>query len=336
MWFLRTSRAELHYFNQLPHRYAILSHVWGDDEQSFQHIQALHNQANQLSRKFNPRDLASPKIRGCCIYAEAQGFEWLWIDSCCIDKSSSAELSEAINSMYQWYARATVCYVYLFDVSAGTDPSARNSPFRRSKWFTRGWTLQELIAPKYVCFLSHDWVHLGDKALFSRLIEQVTGVDVDVLTFSVQLSSVPVARRMQWASQRKTTRIEDEAYSLMGIFGVHMATIYGEGRQAFRRLQEEILKNIADHTLLTWGLGMPGDWFAGRFLVKPMARCSLLARSPADFKRSQADVLTKSVAEYWRALELAASLTGGSTGDRTEVSSAKSTLSTRSLTSKAI
>ncbi|KAI0699778.1 heterokaryon incompatibility protein-domain-containing protein [Cerioporus squamosus] len=317
MWFLRTSRAELQHFSQPPQRYAILSHVWGDDDlQSFQDVQALHTHA--VCGKDNPRARASPKIRGCCIYAEAQGFEWLWIDTCCIDKSSSAELSEAINSMYQWYARATVCYVYLHDVSAEADPSARTSPFRRSKWFTRGWTLQELIAPKRVCFLSHDWVYLGDKALFARLLEQITGIDVDVLTFHIQPSSVPIAKRMQWASQRKTTRIEDEAYSLMGIFGVHMATIYGEGRQAFRRLQEEIMKNIADHTLLTWGLGLPGDHFAGRYLIKPMVRCSLLARSAADFWQPQADVLTTSVSEYWSALERAGLPSDHSTG-HTEV-----------------
>ncbi|RPD56543.1 HET-domain-containing protein [Lentinus tigrinus ALCF2SS1-7] len=319
MWFLRTSRAELHQFSQPPQRYAILSHVWGEDEQLFQDIQVLHALARSSPRKINPRDQASAKIRGCCIYAEAQGFEWLWIDSCCIDKSSSAELSEAINSMYQWYARATVCYVYLHDVSAGTDPSARDSSFRRSKWFTRGWTLQELIAPKHVCFLSHNWVHLGDKALFARLLEQVTGIDVNVLTFRVQLSSVPVAKRMQWASQRKTTRIEDEAYSLMGIFGVHMSTIYGEGRQAFRRLQEGIMKNIADHTLLTWGLGMPGDWFAGRYLIKPTNRCSLLARSTGDFQKPQMDILTTSVSEYWNALESAA-LPSEYAGGRAQVS----------------
>ncbi|TFK83421.1 HET-domain-containing protein [Polyporus arcularius HHB13444] len=305
MWFLRTSRAELRHFSQLPQRYAILSHVWGDDEQSFQDIRTLHT-THAGSGKDNPRARASPKIRGCCIYAEAQGFEWLWVDTCCIDKTSSAELSEAINSMYQWYARAAVCYVYLHDVSAGADPSARKSSFRWSKWFTRGWTLQELIAPKRVYFLSHDWVQLGDKALFARLLEEITGIDVNVLTFHVELSSVPVAKRMQWASRRITTRIEDEAYSLMGIFGVHMATIYGEGRQAFRRLQEEIMKNIADHSLLTWGLGLPGDHFAGRYLIKPMMRCSLLARSAADFQKPQADVLTTSVSEYRSALERAA------------------------------
>ncbi|KAI0746293.1 heterokaryon incompatibility protein-domain-containing protein [Daedaleopsis nitida] len=299
MWLLKTDRPELRYFSQPPEKYAILSHVWGQNEQSFQDVQAL---ACQHSSSSNPRVLASEKIRDCCLYAEADGYEWLWIDTCCIDKTSSAELSEAINSMYQWYAKASVCYVYLHDVSACSDPIEPHSSFRTSRWFTRGWTLQELIAPRRVLFLSCEWVLLGDKGLFSSLLQEVTGIDAQVLTFRTSLPSVPVATRMRWASQRMTTRVEDEAYSLMGIFGVNIPTIYGEGSRAFRRLQEEIMKNVPDHTLFVWGHGLPGQAMADQMYL-PTGSPDLLATSPADFRDCGMNVVTKSVPEYWTSLQ---------------------------------
>ncbi|CDO74373.1 hypothetical protein BN946_scf184956.g2 [Trametes cinnabarina] len=260
MWLLRTSTAELEYFHS-PHDvkggYAILSHVWQDYEQSFQELQALHAQLVANSRSDLLRSRVSNKIRECCILAESHGYDWLWIDTCCIDRSSSAELSEAINSMFQWYSLTQVCYAYLEDVPSDQDIHQHNSAFRRSKWFTRGWTLQELIAPQSLIFVAQDWTVIGTKASLAALLEYITGVDADVLTFRRQLGDVSVARRMWWASARKTTRIEDEAYCLMGIFGVHMATIYGEGRRSFLRLQEEILKRTSDQTLFAWGNVLP-------------------------------------------------------------------------------
>ncbi len=257
MWLLSTDSAEQSYFQtpqNVPGGYAILSHVWQDNEQSFQELQALDRSSTTL--KDPPRLRVSEKIRRCCALAEAHGYKWVWIDTCCIDKMSSAELSEAINSMYKWYAGAAVCYAYLHDVPScqNVDRDGVAREFRKSRWFTRGWTLQELIAPRCVIFLAQDWTAFGTKASWSALLEEITGVDADrVLTFDRELADVSIARRMSWASRRETTRVEDEAYSLMGIFDVHMPTIYGEGRQAFRRLQEEIMKQSSDQSLFAWG-----------------------------------------------------------------------------------
>ncbi|TFK81910.1 HET-domain-containing protein [Polyporus arcularius HHB13444] len=265
MWFLRTDRAELVYHSSSEGIvYAILSHVWGPSEQSFQDIQELHRRCSRFSHPTpnsasaageNPRSHADAKIRNFCIYAEAAGYEWVWVDTCCIDKSSSAELSEAINSMFTYYANADVCYAFLEDVPDDDDPERIGSAFRQSRWFTRGWTLQELIAPIDVVFLSQNWMPLCSKCAAPGLVREVTGIDIDVLLSSVPLSSISAAKRLSWASQRETRRIEDEAYSLMGIFGVNIPIMYGEGRRAFRRLQEEIMKQSPDHTLFVWRLG---------------------------------------------------------------------------------
>nr|VWO95293.1 Uncharacterized protein [Ganoderma boninense] len=198
----------------------------------------------------------SEKIRQCCMVAREHGFDSVWVDSCCIDKSSSSELSEAINSMFNWYQHAKVCYAYLHDVADDDEPRALDSQFRRSRWFCRGWTLQELIAPRVLVFLSKGWRVLGTKAMLATVIEQVTGIDHAILTHEASLDSVSVARRISWASQRQTTREEDEAYSLMGVLGVHLPAIYGEGRFAFIRLQEEVLKQTSDQSLFVWGLAL--------------------------------------------------------------------------------
>ncbi|KAI0359524.1 HET-domain-containing protein [Trametes cingulata] len=260
MWLLRTSTAELTHFDSpydVRGGYTILSHVWQEHEQSFKDVQALQSKLATAGLKRLLRARVSAKIRECCVLAKMHGYDWLWIDTCCIDRSSSAELSEAVNSMYEWYALAQVCYAYLQDVPSAEDPHAPDSAFRRSKWFTRSWTLQELIAPRCVVFLAQDWTLIGTKASLAPLLQDITGIDTDILTFRQELGNVSVARRMSWASCRNATRIEDEAYSLMGIFGVHMPTIYGEGRRAFRRLQEEILKRTSDQTLFAWGNVLP-------------------------------------------------------------------------------
>ena len=307
MWLLRTDFRELKYFDKPPRRYAILSHVWDDDEQTFQDIRQFFP---AYTLDLDPLAWASPKVRGCCVYAASQGFRWVWIDSCCIDKTSSAELSEAINSMYKWYRDATVCYVYLADVPANRDPHGADSPFRSSKWFTRGFTLQELIAPVDVRFLSQEWIWIGDKVIFATLLREITEIDIGVLTFQVPLSSVSVARRMRWASRRKTTRMEDEAYCLMGIFGVNMPTIYGEGKRAFQRLQEEIMKTCPDHTLFTWGpwwkaslntFHTLGDFWS----TEDSTSYPLLAESPALFETYSSyhpKLRVSSLQQFWESM----------------------------------
>jgi hypothetical protein len=199
-------------------------------------------------------------------------------DPVCIDKSSSAELSEAINSMYTWYKDASVCYAYLSDVSSASSahpvyPTV--SSFSRSRWFTRGWTLQELIAPPYVAFLSKEWEQIGSKHILKDHIKEITGIPINALE-SADMGLFPVSARMSWAAKRQTTRIEDTAYSLMGLFGVNMPLLYGEGEKSFIRLQEEVLKSSDDQSLFAWtDTAMPPEAYSG-----------LLARSPKHFAKS--------------------------------------------------
>ncbi|RPD55153.1 HET-domain-containing protein [Lentinus tigrinus ALCF2SS1-6] len=262
MWLLSTARAELHYFigpEVVPGGYAILSHVWGDEEQTFSELRALQKTCSEAG--LNPRDHASAKIQRFCELAEARGHKWGWADTCCIEKSSSSDLSEAINSMYRYYSMAEVCYAYLCDVPTGNlldgpIPSSRKlstqEAFARSRWHKRGWTLQELIAPDVVVFVSQDWIILGAKADFPTLLYNITGIPHGVLTLVQEPGELGIAHRMSWAANRETTRPEDEAYCLMGIFDVNMPTLYGEGRRAFRRLQEEIMKKSVDTSLFAW------------------------------------------------------------------------------------
>jgi hypothetical protein len=165
--------------------------------------------------------------------------------SCCIDKTSSAELSEAINSMFRWYRAATICYAYLSDVD--------ELPFlNRSKWFTRGWTLHELLAPEDVLFYSSNWTLLGSKLKSSDELSRITNINTDVLTTG-RFHHINIAVRLSWAAKRQTTRVEDMAYCLMGIVGVNMPLLYGEGKRSFIRLQEEILKVSDDYSIFGWG-----------------------------------------------------------------------------------
>ncbi|KAK1751428.1 hypothetical protein QBC47DRAFT_391778 [Echria macrotheca] len=220
------------------------------------------------------------KILGACRLAKADDFKWLWVDTNCIDKTSSAELSEAINSMYEWYRRAKVCYAYLSDVPGPKGLPESLDMFKRSRWFTRGWTLQELLAPPKIKFYGASWIFLGttDKGImewspFNRLLSDITGIPLGYLDGSFLMSSASVAQRMSWAARRETTRVEDRAYSLLGIFGVNMPMLYGEGERAFLRLQEEIIKNSADQSIFAWGFGQPTGALDG-----------LLARSPSEFQ----------------------------------------------------
>lgn len=170
--------------------------------------------------------------------------------------------------MYRWYAEAAMCLTYLQDVPDDCPIEDASSAFRESKWFKRGWTLQELLAPHCLIFLSVNWKHLGTKFGLADLLQDITGIDAEVLTFRRALQHVSVARRMSWASKRETSRTEDQAYSLLGIFDVSMATIYGEGKYAFRRLQVKIMKRTADHTLFAWGNPWPSI-HSGPFVQSP-------------------------------------------------------------------
>ena len=253
MWLLHCHTLQLQSFvspEAVKEGYSILSHVWNADEQSFQDIQRIHERCAVSGE--DARGLVSEKIRLCCELAERHGHKWVWIDTCCIDKTSSAELSEAINSMFRYYALARTCYAYLQDVSATDSEGGR--PLAQSRWHKRGWTLQELLAPQLVVFLSGSWDLLGSKADLADELQDITGIPSAVLRGQRRLSDTSVAQRLSWAAERETTRIEDEAYSLLGIFDVNMPTLYGEGRKAFQRLQEEIMRQSPDTTLFAWGL----------------------------------------------------------------------------------
>lgn len=247
--------------------YAILSHRWGNDEVLYEHIIA---EGTKEESRFD-------KMKRCCEKARSDGYAYVWIDTCCIDQKSSAELSESINSMYLWYQLAAVCYAYLHDVPTHDSPRDEDSFFRKSEWFTRGWTLQELIAPKDIVFLSRSWDEIGTKTELADTINAITRVDKTVLCGEVKPADVCVAKKMSWAANRRTTKTEDRAYSLLGLFGVNMTTIYGEGERAFIRLQHEIIRQSSDHSIFAWDWSIPRDTQA----ITPS--CGLLAPSPDHF-----------------------------------------------------
>ena len=222
--------------------YAILSHTWGDGEVSFNQIQKTERE--QLK--------GYDKIVKCCSEAASKGYEYVWIDTCCIDKSSSAELSEAINSMYSWYQDAAECFVYLSDFTADYDDKVKDRAFRHSRWFSRGWTLQELLAPRVVHFYDTNWTSIGTKTTLLPQLSMATGIDEKYLENPQAIHEASVAARMSWAAYRQTTRLEDEAYCLMGLFDVNMSLRYGEGRKAFIRLQHEIVRETDDDSLFAW------------------------------------------------------------------------------------
>ncbi|KAK0657905.1 heterokaryon incompatibility protein-domain-containing protein [Cercophora newfieldiana] len=257
--------------------YAILSHRWGDEEVSFQDFQNFQDSQNDFPRE-RLRFEGFSKIRSTCHRALLDNLRYVWIDTCCIDKSSSAELSEAINSMFNWYQGAKICYAYLADVPSNVDARDLTSLFASSSWFTRGWTLQELIAPSELVFYSKDWTQIGTKSGLAAELEAITGVDLDAL-HGEDLAHFSVAKRMSWAAKRCTTRLEDIAYCLMGIFNVNMPMLYGEGNKAFIRLQEEILKQCEDQSLFTW--------IASAESARRAPFRGLLASSPAEFSGCQ-------------------------------------------------
>ena len=255
----------------IPH-YAILSHTWNEEEVTHYDI-ANRAELARVSKKRGYK-----KMIRFCEEAARQGFKWVWMDACCIDKTSSAELSEAINSMFVWYRDAVVCYVYLVDFIAWSDSEFAVSG-GRSRWFSRGWTLQELLAPENVVFYDHNWKDCGTKQSLAGIIANITGIDQRLLSGEAQINEYSVAQKMSWASLRQTTRVEDMAYSLLGIFEINMPLLYGEGLKSFRRLQEEIIKSTTDQTIFAWRMRLD----AGS--EQNFSR-GILASSTADFRNS--------------------------------------------------
>ncbi|KAI6141590.1 heterokaryon incompatibility protein-domain-containing protein [Pisolithus tinctorius] len=221
-------------------RYAIVSHRWGS-EIRYEEMVGLTKMEKHEWEEIRQCDGFRKIIKGC-EQAMRDGYEWLWIDTCCLDKRSSSELSEAMNSMYRWYRNAQVCYAYLHDVDKPTFPTKQDDgKFHKSngwpEWFIRGWTLQELIAPKRLEFFNRDWTCIGNKRRLAPTLERITQIPREVLRGGLAAKRLSVAQIMSWVADRRTTRVEDRAYSLMGLFGVNMPMLYGEGEKAFQRLQ---------------------------------------------------------------------------------------------------
>lgn len=251
-------------FDSNDEEYIILSHRWGDDELTYQQVanhfifwdQRIYLKAGYMKLQ-----------RMAKIAFEQYSIEWIWCDTCCIDKTNATELTEAINSMFTWYQDSRVCFAYLFDW-----PSPEVSVFTNSVWFTRCWTLQELIAPPKVVFYDCNWELRGNKLNLAEEISRRTRIDPAVLRAEQTLDRFSIAQRMSWTAGRIAARSEDEAYCLLGIFKVSMPMLYGEGRRAFVRLQEEIIQRNADQSIFVWFSQTPSK--------------NLLASSPADFAYS--------------------------------------------------
>ena len=248
-------------------RYAILSHTWGSEEVSFPwfNVNGPHRNHDFAGYK---------KVLQCCAQAERDGYRYAWVDTCCIDKTSSADLSEAINSMFYWYKSAAVCYAFLSDVdlSATHSRDERDSAIRQSRWFTRGWTLQEFLAPREVIFYDTHWTLIAPKGELVELLASITGIAPKFIDGTDDIYDASIAQRMSWTSKRQTTRVEDTAYCLLGIFDVNMPLLYGERETAFLRLQEEIIRRTEDHSYLAWGFQMPLNHdYHGLFARSPRA-----------------------------------------------------------------
>jgi hypothetical protein len=258
MWLINTSTGELTaFFDGAIPDYAILSHTWRSN--NLEEVLFADLKLPLEERKKKP---GYAKVEGFLKAAYDDGYEWAWLDTMSIDKSSSAELSEAINSMYKWYEKSRICYVLLEDVEwLGESDTASMAQLKASRWFTRGWTLQELLAPSMVLFYDKDWNEIGTRESLHDVIEQVTNIDEAILLQNRILRSCTIAERMSWAANRRTSRAEDMAYCLMGLFDVNMPLLYGEGgAKAFQRLQMEIITATDDLSFLAWTKNDPWDF----------------------------------------------------------------------------
>jgi ankyrin repeat protein len=303
----------------VPH-YAILSHTWGKD---FEELSFRDLEEGNIEKP----GIGAIKLRGCCQQAIKDGLGYAWIDTCCIDKTNLVELSEAINSMFRWYQNATICYAFLSDVPGNENPQEEGSKFQKSRWFQRGWTLQELVAPKILRFYGtittsgtysaqaavdngiaiRDWRLLGTKGNMSTTIASITGIPREYLLGIAQLHTASVAQRMSWAAHRETKRKEDLAYCLLGIFDITMPMIYGEGGdQAFFRLQEQIMKVVKDDSILAWGITKTQSASKIQFANKTGRAIAgrVMAKAPLDFANSGHIIRREQSLQHTRSVDI--------------------------------
>ncbi|KAK4958132.1 hypothetical protein LTR10_004557 [Elasticomyces elasticus] len=306
MRLLNTTTLEFEeFFDTQQVKYSILSHCWSQDPRKPE----VSHQA-YLSKTYNKSGAGYQKIIRCCKLSRERGLGYTWVDTCCVDKTSSTELSETINSsasvldvagvwltqftVFRWYRESAECYVFMDDLGFETLPKVAEltaegrwmqdlepatvadvDAFVENRWFSRGWTLQELLAPRSVLFYNDDTHFLGSKQDLAPLIAHASGIHADVINGSESIFRASIAQRMSWASARRATRREDIAYCLLGIFEVNMPLLYGEGDKAFMRLQEAILRQSNDQSIFAWGLNKDQ-----RHLT------SVLAAAPSAFKGS--------------------------------------------------
>ncbi|KAI1175180.1 heterokaryon incompatibility protein-domain-containing protein [Nemania sp. FL0916] len=296
--------------------YAILSHTWISPKDEITYQDFKQRKSDIENDIFKQKGWA--KLRKYCDRAARDGWDWAWMDTCCIDKTNPADTQEAINAMFRWYQNASICYAYLEDVDAnevsnGSDPNAGGVPVDQdlddasnknnvanpdsdlrqalkkflinAKWFTRGWTLQELLAPPYLVFVDCAWRRMGTRESWAAEIEKASNIDAKHLTSldPGDFMSCSIAMRLSWASGRETTVEEDETYSLLGLFGISLPLIYGEGRlRAFNRLQRELITVYNDDSIFAWkavndrsessGVLNRGRHSAGRGILAPSIR----------------------------------------------------------------
>ncbi|KAJ1328947.1 HET domain-containing protein [Microdochium nivale] len=324
---------EEHNGSKIP-KYAILSHRWGDQELSLQDFQSTVVRASRAGYA---------KIDAACDQSLEQDINYLWVDTCCIDKTSSAELTESINSMFRWYADASVCFAYLADIEA-TPGDAVLAGIKGSDWFSRGWTLQELLAPQRVEFFDKHWVRISTRDDMADEISEATSISQRYLLDTPReisrqdfIAGATIAERMSWAASRTTTRKEDQAYCLLGLFGVNMPLIYGEGEHAFIRLQEVILSRRQDPTLLAWNfraerdlpvhnghelqhvskittawkflLGRLHPWYFRKYHPRRESSGGILSLSPQNFESCSALLPNRSLKLEWRIIPQGLQLT---------------------------
>ncbi|KAL7955366.1 HET domain-containing protein [Trichoderma compactum] len=242
MRLIDTDTLEFTWFLKTPPPYAILSHTWGSDEVTFTDVTNLSTRTTKSG---------FTKIKQTCGKALKGGFSYAWIDTCCINKESSSELSEAINSTCRWYRDAAICYAYLEDASEDIKlPITSSSSIEHCGWLTRGWTLQELLAPKEIVIFRAKWTTIGRKTDLGVVLEQITGIPCKTLTWYIDCILPHGNIRRQ----------------------------HGEGRNAFIRLQGEILKQTEDDSLFAWR--------ASEESVSEAPYRGLFASSPKEFATS--------------------------------------------------
>lgn len=255
MRLINVETMQLHY---LPNadiveiEYATLSHTWGQDETTYQKWHDAQARESDDTKKV--RD-------ACKVVKESLGLQWLWVDTCCINKADEDEVNEAVNSNFLWYQSSRVCLAYLSDVpTANTnDNELLSFQFRHSRWFTRGWTLSELLAPPQLVLYAADWTVLGrrDDSL-ADLISLIVGIDQAYLSGRKNVQQASFGTRMSWISGRRTARVEDMAYCMLGILDIEMSIQYGEREKAMSRLEERIKQKVAA------GTGSPSSAASGR------------------------------------------------------------------------